>query len=162
MKGKTKKSSLTPFSQSKAYVFIINEPCNDKDKSEIDHFANTLRNDGKSVEIIQIFSKKKPEVSENQGNSFKNRLFDKNDFYATGLPKSKDLKEFLMTDYDYLIFCNPKSDTKNACVAGFSKSKCIIGPFSERKTPGYDFIVDNTNNMQSYLESIYNTLNQIR
>jgi|GEM_PF-4836104 len=162
LKGKTKKSSLTPFAESKAYVMIVNEPIAEKDKLAINNFAKTLRNNGKSVEIIAIFSKKKPENREISGNSFKNLAFDKADFYATGLPRTKDLKNFLMTDYDYLIFCNPKSDTKNACIAGFSRSKCIIGPYSEKKNPEYNLIVDNTNNMDAYFESIHNTLNQIR
>ncbi len=161
-KGKAKKSSLTPFKESKSFAIVINQSINEVEQKQINLFTQKLREEGKSVETINIYQKKKPLETENSSNNFKIYNFDKTDFSATGLPNSTTLKDFLKTDYHYLIFCNPKNLSKNAAIAGFTSSLCVIGPYSEKKTPGYDFIVNNTENMQSYFESIYNTLNQIR
>ncbi len=159
---KVKKSSLTPFEIANNIALLINMPLSGEEQISIGNFIKKLRNDGKPAQIIEVYKKDKPTQLENGGNSFAKIKLDRKDFSATGLPRSIELKNFLKTDFHYLIFCNPKSDIKNASIAGLSNSYCIVGPYSERKTPGYDFIINNTNSLEEYFESIYNSLKQIR
>jgi len=155
------KPQLVPYAQAKNVGLVINEPISSDLDQLVSDFSNRLRNDGKTTENILIFPKKKPENEADSGNHFQHKLIDNKDVNAAGLPKSENLKSILTETYDFLVFCNPKLDFKNICMAGLSKSLCKVGPasFSQKYL---NLVIANSSIDAEYFNNIYSTLNQIR
>ena len=152
---------LTPYTAAKHIGLVITDPIYSSQSECIEQFTKQLRNDGKTTELIIVYSKKKPEIESESGNHFKEKSIDKKDLSLTGLPKSENLNKILAEPYDFLIFCNPRKDLKHICIAGLSKSLCKIGPstFSRKHL---NLVINCKETNSDYYNSIYSTLNQIR
>lgn len=155
-----KQTQLTSFEKAKQFCLVINH--SGLRMLEIKAFEQMLRNEGKAVECVYLYTDKRPKQEHDVkvGNQFIERQFYKNDFSFVGLPRTEELKVWLKEKYDYLIFCNPIGQVSNNAIAGLCAASCVIGcdPIDLKNI---DLYIENITADQ-YIGSVLKTLKQIK
>lgn len=108
----------------------------EKNKEVISKLIQTLKKEGKEVQVLTYHSGKK-ELSV----KFDHGAISKKDLSWMGKVKSYNVKKFIKTDFDYLFSLNTSPFLPFESILATSNAKCRVGMYHERKKNYFDLMI---------------------
>ena len=129
------KRSITNMDDAKS-VGIVYDSTNPDHDIAITKFAEMLRHQGKTVDVLDYINDKK---IDHKGDI---KIFNPKGVNWYGIPNDERALAFADRNFDLLICAITSENKPLEYLAYISKSKYRVGPFDEQKTQCYDLMID--------------------
>jgi hypothetical protein len=139
-------------------IGIIYDSTNPDNDIIITRFAENLRQQGKTVEILGYVDDKKIDHKADIV------VFNKKNLSWARVPKDERVEQFATKKFDLLLACFTAANLPLEYVAGISQARWRVGVFNESKLACYDMMIKTgeNSNLQYLLDQTIYFLKQIR
>ncbi len=155
--GLNTKRALTNLHDAKTVGIVYNSTNPDNDII-ITKFAEHLRTEGKTVDILGFVDDKKVDHKADV------LIFNPNNLSWNRIPNDERVEKFADKSFDLLLAAFTEENFPLEYVARTSKAKWRLGTFDEKKTDYYDMMINMSgkNDLQHFLEQSTHFLNKIQ
>lgn len=157
LRGANTKRHLTNLRNAKT-IGIVYDSTNPDNDIIITKFAEHLRNEGKTVEILAFINDKKIDHKADI------EVFNTNNINWNLTPADERVEKFAAKNFDLFLACFLEQNFPLEYVARVSAAKWRIGHFDETKTDYYEMMINTggKNDLQYFLNQTTHFLNEIK
>ena len=149
--------TITNLSNAKS-IGIVYDSSNSDNDNIIIKFAENLRNQGKTVDILAFANDTK---TEHKADVF---VFNKKSLNWMLIPKNEQVGKFAEKNFDLLLAAFTEENLPLEYVAAISLAKWRLGTYAKDKTDFYDMMISlgGRNELSYFLEQTTHFLNQVK
>ncbi len=149
--------AITNLNDAKS-IGIVYDSSNSDNDIIITKFAETLRNQKKTVEILAFVNDTKTEHKADV------LVFNKKSLTWLMIPKNEQVEKFAEKKFDLLLASFTEENLPLEYVAAISQAKWRLGTYAKDKTDFYDMMISlgGRNELSYFLEQTTHFLNQVK
>jgi hypothetical protein len=153
-KNKSLRASL-PYKQAKNIGILFT--VEDKQKHvDIKDFISHLESDGKRVNVLEFFPKKK------ENYEFLFDFFTIDDLSFWGSINSDKAEKFSETSFDYLFCVDSQSNPLLLNLLARCKARCRVGKFAENESSFFELMIKSKGTTKGLIDQMYKYTKQLR